>query len=418
MPAMSRNEYDNVVTRYAFHNSYTAKTEVGFTVRYTITCWIVKMDAKEFWLNRLLEEGNQRKVVDQWHTRVFLPQFAQLRCSFKYFLPWDEYDRGNPSLCWIKTDGEGEFLYLDFGCYDLSETLRAIDPIVFNGCSVEFGNMELDQDKFDLRTNAAAAGQLIQENYNIMKLRSIPSPENTESFRRWEEAAVVTMLNRRWELEKEFQTLAAEQDHKSKMISVKLRVVGESVELTWDDHSWGKKDYIFRGYRLGDEVGHSSGFDEKGPCIIETQQGSGKVMLNLREGKEYIYTFILTHDEPQYGNQTLVESVFSSPPIKGYETRVADTLRFTVKIPNRAGTARIEQLLANVQQPIPDPKKEKINRAFQELSSFVEFDESLTQWETHFLRQIEGKGYSPEEKSDKIEKIKSVVESLRVQSMP
>jgi hypothetical protein len=139
----------------------------------------------------------------------------------------------------------------------------------------------------------------------------------------------------------------------------------------------------------------------------------------MQEGKEYFYTFLLTFEEPVYADKTLGD-IFGSSRVVGQKTNTVDSIRFSVRVPTQAETLHIEknlEKLAGIDTPAKNPKREKINRAFEELTSFVEFEESMSQWEKDLITQIEKKNYPAEEEKEKIERLKAVVESLRVGNM-
>jgi len=75
-------------------------------------------------------------------------------------------------------------------------------------------------------------------------------------------------------------------------------------------------------------------------------------------------------------------------------------------------------MLERIQQPPADPRRDKLNGALETLMSFVEFDENLSQWEKDLVERIRKKGYSSEECREKMDRVKGVIEVLRINAIP
>jgi len=315
---------------------------------------------------------------------------------------------GKPSFCRIIKEGEKDFVAFDQDAY---ETIKEIAKIPFqkNGCSVKIFALEATLDE------ACAA----ENNYMLRKLNGVNDLENSEAYRKNQEAVVITFINGRFQLEKQFMTAQFDQKHSGKMFDLSSRLVGQSLEISWDLKRSDDGVHTLRGYRR--ENGFlplEKGLEEQGTYIVETQR-SGKTVHHMQEGKEYFYTFLLTFEEPVYAEKTLGD-IFGSPRVVGQKTNTVDSIRFSVRVPTQAETLHIEknlERLAGKDTPAKNPKREKINRAFEELTSFVEFEESMSQWEKDLITQIEKKNYPVEEEKEKIERLKAVVESLRVGNM-
>lgn len=249
----------------------------------------------------------------------------------------------------------------------------------------------------------------------MIKLKARESIENTEAHRAAEEATVIAFLHKKSELQRTFQHVQTDNEHKSNGISVKTRLVGQAMELSWDIKKYQNSGFVLRGFRKEDGFAHdNSSWNAHGMCVVETQS-NGQCVQHLDAGKEYFYTFMLTKDEPVYAEQKLLESFFCSAAVKGTKTRLADSLRFSIRVPTQMEIMQVDRMLEKVKAPPPaDPKREKINRAIEELQSFVEFDENITQIGEELIKQIEKKNYSEEVRNQKIERLKALLDSMLV----
>jgi hypothetical protein len=389
---------------------YIGSTNCGFKVKYTISCLVDIIDRDEFRLAGMSHTANQEKLVDDWHSEIFVPKFKELRYSFRYLVGWDEWDHGNPCLCRIAEEGGEEFVFFDHNSFELRKELKKISPLEKNGCRAKFFSIEMER-------NAALKKDepLIQENFDMIKLRGLNSPQNTEAFRTWEEAVMISMYHRHAELEKEFLHLQANQRHESKMISIETRLVGSSVEVKWDFSKYKESDYVLRGHRKEDGfVTNDHSGPANGMCVVETQAFQGKVVQNLKQGNEYFFTFQLAREDPIYAEQKFPQSILNSPQIVGSQTKIADTLRFSIQIPTQAEMMRVEQLIEKAKTRPIDPKREKIDRAIEALTSFVEFEESISEVESTLMKRIKSKGYSEDEAKNKMERLKGLVELIQI----
>ena len=406
-------------TSFLWKNTYLATTDVGFKVKYTLTCDVYKVDHEEFRAARMLEEPNQRQLVDEWHKDVLLPKFKELGYSFKYLSAWNQWDYGNPIPCWVAKEGGEDFIFYDHNCFELSEKLRELPWIVNRGCRAKFFSLKLERVDGLIRDNSLMNDHaLIKENYNMIKVRGLKSPENSEQFRTWEETVIVTLLHRHMELQQEFCHIQANQEYKSKMISVKTRLVGSAVELSWELSGYRQDGCVLRGYRREEGFARNDQLGANGMCVVETSGDKGDCVQNLKEDREYFYAFLLTKDEPVYAKQTFLQSLTSTAAVERINTNILDSLRFSIRVPTRAELMRVDRMLERLKMT-PDSNREKFERMFKELSEFVEFDESLSQWEKDLINRIsESENYTPDEKAEKIDRLKGVIGSIRIASEP
>jgi hypothetical protein len=382
-------------------------TDGGSKIQITISCNVDKIDHEEFRAARMLDRNRQDMLLDEWYRAVFLPRFAELKCSFRLLI---DYFFWTPSLCRIVKEGNEEFVAFDQHGY---ETVKEIAKIHFkkNGCSVKLFALEASMDEASAEEN----------NHMLRILNGVNAVENSEAYRKHQEAVVVTLINGRFQLEKQFMTAQSDQKHSAKSFDLRSRLIGQSLEISWDLKRAADGVHTFRGYRR--ENGFlplEKGLEEHGTYFVETQR-NGKAVQHIQDGKEYFYTFCLTVEEPVYANKSLMDTIlFNDPKPVGTKTKIVDSVRFSARASTQEEKLRIERALdkiAGKSVASEDPKRAKLNHAFEELVSFVEFDENLSQWEKDLTARIESKSYSDEERKEKVERLKAVIESLRAANM-
>lgn len=355
----------------------------------------------------MLEESSQQEIMGIWHDQVFLPKFKELQCSFRFvMLPRGDIPHEPPSLCRVITKPKTVTVYYDHHCRETIDEIRVI-PFRMNGCNVT---------AFELKVSMSDAQ--LQENYNMIELTTRERLKDEPLFRAYEEAFVVVRLKRMSELQQTFQAVQTDQGHNAKCFSVKTRLVGRTLELSWDLKDYARNGYLLRGYK--NEVGFASEvslFKDQGVCVVQAQC-NGQSIQQLEAGREFYYTFILTRDEPVHEQQNFLQSIFSNAAVVGTKTRIVDTLCFSVRVPTPMEMAEVGRMLERVKETPVDPKREKINRAVNQLETFVEFSESLSDIQKILIKRIKSKKYSPDEEADRIEKLMSSVNSMLVDNQP
>src|SRR5450756_240340 len=335
-------------TTYLWERPFSGQSEQGFGFKYVISCYVVKFDWDQFRAHRMIEEKSQQDLLEAWHRDVFLPKLKQLSASFRFQRGFD-----NPFLCRkVGKDVYGDFNFSDAGNQIVEIEYRR------NGCKVVFSTLHFEWDT-----------TLMEENNRMLTLIGTNAARETEEYRKWEESFVVAALNRRLELERDLQLRFANQEHKGSNISVKTRTIGRSVELAWKITQGD--GCTLRGYRSADGFApNDSDFASNGMCFAEASS-DGKSAQVLEMGKEYFYTFTLTTEVNVYAKETLgdlARSLIGFPAVKGTRTRLVDSVRFVVNVPSQAELLEVERMLERAKTPPTDPKREKINRAIEELS--------------------------------------------------
>ncbi len=391
---------------FAWKKTDSVRTDVGFKVKYTVTAFVTKVDEDEYKAARMLEQANRDKLIDDWYNESFLPQFRALECHFRYTIHTYALQ---PSLCRIVTEGNERFIYWVPGIFD--EIAYRNATYRKNGCEVKLASFEVVRND----------EKVIMENYSMMmKLGSVDAIKNSEEFRKHEESFLISLLETQLKLEQEFQHIQTNQEHKSKSIAIKTRLVGRAIEITWKFESNAGSGCILRVYRK--EEGFATkdqSLAANGVCVIDTKC-DGNSIQHLQEGREYFFTFVLTKEEPVYADESLgdsVRAIVGSPKVKRVETKTVDSLRFAMRAPTQIEQMRVERLLEKLQErptEIKDSSQEKADFAFKELQAFVEFDESMSTLERTFIDRIRSKKYSKEVEDAKIDRLKALVESMVV----
>ena len=286
-------------------------------------------------------------------------------------------------------DAGEKYVACDVACTELNKELRAA-RFTHSGCSTL---------SIDFRLLAQPqADATIEENYQRMiKLHDVTSIKNTPGYAAVEEATMVAFAHRELELRRLFTHRQADQTHRGDNLSISTRMVGRAVEISWTFKKSLSSRETMRGYRK--EGGFWTGTlppENNGVCIAESKLDNAAI-LNLTAGTEHFFTFVILRTGSEA--QEIVES-----------------LRFSVRVTTQEELARADELVKAAGSPADQKTKlsEKTNIALQELMTFIEFDENVSELEKQLVERISNKDYSEEEKEEKIQRLKDVVQSLRI----
>jgi hypothetical protein len=375
------------------------KSPPHFKAKYRIYC-AVRLDSREELSNARRRYGNalEETVVDQWHQEVLLPQLESDEFAFDLIL--DDVFTCSPTSLDEKT------IRTPLCNYQIVSRLRE-RTLVRYGCRVELLeiNMVLDED-------------CIMSNYNLVDDSTGTLKEDSPEYRAIQRMLSVMLAKRRLDFERECLNVYSNEEHQSQKLQVKVNLAGQSVEIEYNLKELTGDDCprILHGFRRTEGFCLDNSLNRQGTSVVQSQ-ASGKLLQRLQPGTEYFFTFLLTEDEPVYQEATGISSLFQRATIKEHRTKVVDSLRFTVRIAAALELERVDRLIEAITQITPDSKETKINRALEEISSFVEFDETLTKVENELIESLKAKGYPPEELQAKTERLRLVVESLRVERM-
>jgi hypothetical protein len=370
--------------QFQTNGPFTTETACGYKIHYGLTCHYTKVNHQEFKAARMLDESSKAKLLEIVNRDVVVPA---LRAKNR-FLRFTAERYLYPALCCIVGDRDQQFVALDNSCIELNQDLNTTQFTQF-GCSITFLDLKLHRN----------TDEMVEENYKRMiRLYDITSIKNTPEYANAEERVIIALAHRELELKREF--LSSEPKvHSGNNVTIVTRAAGQAVDISWSFDKPLLQNETLRGYMK--EGGFWTGslpLENNGVCIVDSRSKNSSVQ-SLSAGKDYFFTFAIV-------------GVYTDGVV------VVESLRFSVRVPMEEELSRIDELTRAVTMPKKEdsPLGEKTARAMRELLSFVEFDENVSQLEKQLVDRISGKDYSPQEKSEKIERLKAVVESLRIEN--
>jgi hypothetical protein len=378
------------ITQWALDDWFPAKTTQGYHLKYRVSCWVTRVDDAAFRKARMLEEPNQKALFSWWHETVFLPEFRRTKSAFMFF--FGKWMAANPWLTRINGEGSSKWIGGDPNCCDFIREVRA-KTVEKNGCVLRLLSLETALDE-----------SLIEENYRMFVIRNVSSVENSADYRELEESLAVALRHKKLMLERELLLAESEQKHESKSISIQTRRVGQMMEMQWNIPE--RSSYRLRGYRR-EGGGFSPTIDTLtgGTLVVDTTRRDKSVQ-HLKEGVEYFFTFILTHDDPVFRTShptDMIRAVVGSPVVESTVPSIKDSLRFVVRIPNQGEIAGHK-----------DPVERRIENAVLAMRTEARFGEAVKRLERELIRDIKNSNCPDDEKEDRIGKIHDLANALLV----
>jgi len=371
---------------------FPGRTLSGFKIKYKLTLHIHRVNDAEFKAARMLEEEQIESLIYAFN-EDFL---SWMKETNRYFYLDSLYGIGHV----IHATDAGE-IEDEINC---SGTTKAHNDHKFlkYGCLVELILLDV---RIDTDNEA-----LLWENCFMIDRTTMEHLENKYQTLKLEEAWNMVLLrewlrlNKAW---KEKVRIGSNRNYTGKWIEVQVENQGNEIVLRWNYKNDSESArFHLRGFRKEGGFAIADDDTSQGTLVID-RWGPDWKSERLEMGKTYFYTFKISFRHNKSGDDAEQER-----------------LRFEITTPSDTSidefAQRMNEIVENSEKeknPPPDPRREKVNRAIDELRAFVEFDESLTQWENDLIKQIESKGYSPEEQEDKIERLKLAVESLRVEGL-
>jgi len=377
-------------TYFSATGMFTATTKAGYEVPYELYCSFLKTNHSEFKVHGMLEDGAEYKFLDQVNRTLVRPLLQKKGRFFTLSSLRGDW----PELHCVVTEKGIKYVFEDVACIELNQDLRSIKFERF-GCTID--NVRL--------TTRRLSEDLIVRNYNLMrKLYNVDVLKNMPEYRAAEETAIITIAHRKLELLTAFHRANEYQEHKGERLKVSAQVIENIAEIKWRIEKSLSSTQTIRGYRR--EEGFWTGdlpLENNGVCIADSRINAG-VSQTMIAGHNSFFTFIVI--DRVTGKEVIVETIRFS--IRS----ASDTETNTLTLLKKAISAKLES------PPTPiDERRVKTDKAMHELLSFVEFDESISQIEKELIDRISSKDYSVEEREEKIERLKAVVESLRIDNM-
>lgn len=372
---------------YEGHKDYWHAREISYQfsggslfplmVKYLMRVSIRRVNNEEFNRAMMLDSGNVLMLLCQFRDS-FLQWMSKTNRHF-HIGEWD----GSGCVLQITPDGIKKD---DRGNTTTIYKFMGEPNFVRMGCEVQL--LELKVSFGDNENN-------IWGNYNMVARKNTITPDEALAAYKAEELAVLVYMKTRLSL---LHALKADQEYREKAIVIRTQIISEtSARIGWtftpDGAERGLRLQVFRkegGYALTEDA------SSQGALIIDSRSNGSQV--ERVSGHPYFYSCFISSESGR-----------------------KDFFRFELSVPPTATDGQLVKVLTDMiatregdQAPAPDPKRERLNRAFEELSEFVEFDESLTRWERDLITQIGSKNYSDEERAEKIERLKLAVEDLRL----
>lgn len=367
--------------------NFTTETVGGYDVCYKLVCHYQKVDHKQFKEARMLEAEHESTFLEAVNSSVVLPT---LRSSNRFLrLTPESYPL--PFLCQVFQDNQSTSIGRHISCSQLDCELNHGElklRFQHSGCIVTFLSIELLIQPADL----------IERNYKRMiRIHDITSIKSRPEYMAIEEAMVVAAARAGLELQRLFHDKQTDQVHQGSRFTISTRLARNALEVSWKFDQGVSRREKMRGYRKeGGFPLEPLPLESNGTCVVDSRVDD-KTVLSLSTGQDHFFTFVIT--ETSAGKVEIVES-----------------LRFSVRVPTSEEFARAESMLVAIEARKKQTSKlsEKTSKALEELMSFIEFEESVSELETQLIERISKKEYSAEQKAEKIERLRAVVESLHL----
>ena len=362
-------------------------TRFGYQVPFHLAVTFEKIDHESFKRAQMLREESRWYLFDKVVSSIVLPRMTRNGRFVRLFS--DRPTR--PALCKLITEADGEYIALDVACSDLNAELSKVH-FEKSGCKVTRLYVHMG-------TKYPPSDEIALDNYTHMKtVFKENSPENSAEYGAAEEALIIALAQSEVAMRRKLTICQAEGAHRGSVLHITTKMAGSSLQIRWllnDSLARGEK---VLGYRKeGGFSADSLPYVKNGECIADSTT-HGETTYNLRAGIEYYFTFFVSDST---------------------QADYRDMVRFSVRMPTEAELTRFDALLSRLLEGQSQQDKKinpKTKAALEAVQSFVEFDESVSQMEKEMIARIEKGPYTDEEKEEKIERLKAVVDSLRAEN--
>ncbi len=334
----------------------------------------------------MYDKTNQTALVIAYNQEIFVPLFNDQSYFFhlavQMFASADSRYQPRPvELCQcFGKDGAG-FLRT---CQpsELKEQLALPEHrYPKNGCVVTI------QDFY----KCALSDELIKENYAMLTKEQRNAVLLDDRYGAFEEMLAVAVLRRRLDLLDN-----KSQIYDSELFTVETEQIGRGLRIKWRFKPQVKGcGYDIVGFRrTGGFLADRWDEANNGTLVIHGDK-DGEVVELLREGEAQFYTFFLKpwHEDEKHPRR--------SP------------LRFQVTIATKEETDALRNALDRIERQSLNLSTHNVSAALRELGLYAEFDTAIEQRKKLMERQIETAGYDPEEKEEKLSRLRDVVATVR-----
>jgi hypothetical protein len=250
-----------------------------------------------------------------------------------------------------------------------------------NGCSAHL--KDIDREILDRET--------IEGNYAMLSEEQKQAVMADDRYGQYEQMLAVAALKRRLDF---LENKTASYD--SELFSIETERAGRGLRIKWRFKPKAKRGgYDIMGFRrTGGFFANEWDEANNGALVIQSSKDGETVEL-LREGEAQFYTF------------------FAKPWKESARNPCRSPLRFQVTIATKEETDPIRAALETIERQSFNPPTHNLSRALKELGLFVEFDNAIEQREKILARQIETAGYAPQEKQEKLSRLREVTATVR-----
>ncbi len=373
--------------------NFTARTLLNFKVEYELRLLTRPTDVGEFKNHRMLERASRQALAKEVNEECFLPYLEQNHYRFSFNFPTsiasDEIHKAfRPMLYRLEKEEDGRISLRRWADGKFKVDLHNL-AFKKNGCEIRIG--------VDLPWNVPDS--LIEENYAMLNEEQRTALSNNERFAEMEEMVAVAALQRRLD----FLGRGSLQKHQSDAFQVEVERAGAGVRIKW----W----FVFR-HELGTH--ELLGFRKTGGFFSDPwdEQNNGILVIHDDRDNEVI-------EFPKEG-ETYFYTLFSQWPKGDGTMEKSGAVRFQVTIAPEKETMAIETALRRIteRKPVADPAKEAVSQALKELGAYFEMEKAFEAMEKSFAEEIEKSDRSPEEKEQKVERLRDIVAQIRSKYEP
>lgn len=377
-----------------YENTFDGGSLAGFNIKYQLTVQTEpETPAPPHYRGSLIRISDRDSLLKAFNEK-FIQWMKETNRHFNF-----SHTHGLVRVVHLRDDGK---IIDELNC---SDTVSAFQKIHFTGYGCRASLLRLDA--WIDRDDAA----LIKENHSMIDDTS-GNPLMTEvETRKIEEAWVIALLNERLKVQEEWKTqlhFGSNRTHKGIRFNLQTECRGSEVVIKWNFNNPKNQRYHMRGFRS--ENPFTLDIDDKtqGVLVID-RWGDDWVTEHLEAGKTYFYTLRISRTF-FYTNEVIMED---------FRFEITTAPRDCMDVLENKLSKWIEKIKTPVvAPPVPiSAKQQEINRIFEQLNSYVEFDEDLTQREKSLIKEIEAKNYPAKERKEKIERLKLIAEDLRQQHL-
>jgi hypothetical protein len=153
-------------------------------------------------------------------------------------------------------------------------------------------------------------------------------------------------------------------------------------------------EYEIVGFRRSGGFYHDQWDVQNNGTLMVHSKKDGEVVELLKEDEANFYTFFMK-------------------PLNDALWKPCSPLRFQVTIGSKEEMAQIESIVERSEGRLVESGSHNISRALKDLGVYFEIDDAISKREKVLSRQIESSNDTPEEKQEKLERLRDMVGQVR-----